>query len=209
MSSKQHDKYWRDRMADWYAHYFVTKDHPHREMMIEKLGTIQFQSLLDVGCNIGPMLYRIAQVFPRAETAGVDINSGSIEMARGVLPKQVRLLDVADADNLPFSDKSTDVIITDATLLYMDDKKIHRVMKEICRVARNHVIFFEPHSEKWLDRAKFKYSSKNYYIHDYKKLLEKYNIWDIEIRKAKPNYWPEGGTLWPKYGYLISGRLDS
>lgn len=206
MSTKKHQNYWKRRTEDWKTAYFDTKDHPHRDFIIQHLMRIHFGSLLEVGCNTGPNLYRIAQAFPHITTGGLDINAGSIEMAKNLLPTQVHTLDVGPADDIPLSDKSVDLILTDACLMYIGRDKIDKVMKEITRVARNNVVFFEPHCESRWQRFLMRNHKKNYYAHDYKKLLEKHGFWDIEIYKMPPEMW-KGEILWEKYGNLIVGRI--
>lgn len=206
MSSQTHKKWWKARMEDWNQAYLSTADHPHRQMIMDKLRKTRFQSLLEVGCNAGPNLLNIAKKYPLSELGGLDINAGSIEMARNRLPKNVVVLEVGSADSLPFSDKSVDIILTDATLIYIDNKEMDKVMKEIVRVVRNNVIFFEAHSESAWERFKIRRQHKNYYIHDYYALLEKYGFWDIEITKMPPKLW-ENSRLWENWGCLISARI--
>lgn len=206
MSTKQHQRYWKTRIDDWKTAYFDTKNHPHRDMIISYLRKIAFGSLLEVGCNTGPNLYRIAEAFPQVETGGLDINAGAIEMARNLLPTQVFTLDIGPADDIPHSDKSSDVVLTDACLMYIGPDKIDKVMKEIVRVARRYVFFFEPHCESAWQRFLLRNHKKNYYAHDYKKLLEKHGFWDIELYKMPPELW-KGEILWERWGYLIVGRI--
>ena len=181
MNTKKVEQYWRDKMCDWNTEYFLNRGCENRRMVISALSRIRFGSLLEIGCNCGPNMMNIIEAYPRAEIVGIDINSGAIEMARGLLPQRVLDLEVSTADDIPFSDKSTDVVLSYNLLMYIGDDKINKVMTEIKRVVRNHIIFFEPHSENAWEIHKTNIKKRHQCTRNYKKLLERYGFWDIKI----------------------------
>jgi len=181
MNTKKVENYWRDKMCDWNAEYFLKRNSVPRQIVLDALSKIRFRSLLEIGCNCGPNLMNIIERFPQSEVVGIDINSGAIEMARGLLPPRVIDLVVKPADDIPFSNKSTDVVLTYNLLKYIGNDKIDKVMSEIKRVVRNNIVFFEPHcDDKWTIR-KQNFRNRDQCIRDYKKLLEKYGFWDVQI----------------------------
>lgn len=93
------------------------------------------ESILDVGCGKGFMLYDFKRLMPDVTVAGIDISSYAIENA---LPGVQSNLLVANARDLPFDDDSFDVVISINTIhnLELDDCK--QALREIARVARAH-----------------------------------------------------------------------
>lgn len=89
--------------------------------------------VLDVGCGKGFLLYELGQAVPGLHLEGVDISSYAIENAK----EEVRSnLKVASAAELPYPDKSFDLIISITTLhnLYCFD--LYKALKEIERVGQ-------------------------------------------------------------------------
>lgn len=202
-TSKSHLNYWKDRKIDWKKEYFDTHGHPHRELILKALSYMRFQSVLEIGCGAGANLLRILFAFPGTQVGGFDISPDAIKTAKENLPKAYHL-DTSPAHDLFISSKSTDVIITDACLIYMGPIMIHRVIKEIKRVARGHIVFCEFHSPSFLDRIKL-YWKTGYFAHNYLKLLKHHGFYDIQIRKIPPKFWP--GTPWEQYGHIITASL--
>ena len=186
--TSQHETYWRERKADWEASYGQTINHPHRDLIIKKLKEIEFGSLLEIGCNCGPNLLRIQKEFPRVELGGVDINADSIAIAKRLLPAHELRLETRSADNIYFSDKSIDVLLTDATLIYIGPDKINKVMGEIARIARKNVILCEFQTRDILKQIACWWKG-GYYARDYEKLLKKFGFYDIEIEKIPVGSW--------------------
>lgn len=90
-------------------------------------------SVLDVGCAKGFMLYDFVQMIPGIKVAGVDVSEYAIENGK----EEVRpFLRVADARKLPFPDKSFDVVISVTTVHNLDYDDCIVALREIERVAR-------------------------------------------------------------------------
>ncbi len=90
-------------------------------------------SILDVGCGKGFLLHEFKKIIPDLQIAGIDISNYAIEHSM----EDVRpFLKVAHANNLPFADKSFDLVISITTLhnLYIFD--LEKALKEIERVGK-------------------------------------------------------------------------
>ncbi len=198
-TTKQHSKYWAERKIDWKTQYFDTHGHPHRELILHALAKFRFGSVLEVGCAAGANLLRIKFGFPGIQLGGVDISKDAIEVARQQLPGAH--LDVGPAHSIFLSDKSVDITLTDACLIYIGPGMITKTLQEIKRVTRKHIVFNEFHCKGRWQRLKLLWNT-GYYAYDYEKLLEKAGFYDIEIQKIPPQAWP--GTPWEQFGYIIT-----
>ena len=197
----KNEEYWKNHKADWVKSYWDTRDHPHRALILEKLKKIRCGSLCEIGCNCGPNLSRIKEAFPAIQIGGMDINPTAIETAKKLLPNGN--FDVSNAEDIFLSDRSVDVVLTDACLIYVRPHKIKEVIKEIRRVVRNNVLFVEFHSKNPLIRLLLRL--KGYYAYNYEKLLDKYDFWDIKIEKIPKGSWPDSKG-WERFGYIISAK---
>jgi protein-L-isoaspartate(D-aspartate) O-methyltransferase len=89
--------------------------------------------ILDVGCGKGFLLYEFIQVVPGIEIKGIDISKYAIKNSK---PEVRESLEIGDAKNLPYEDKSFDLVISINTLhnLYIYD--LFSALREIERVSR-------------------------------------------------------------------------
>ncbi len=90
-------------------------------------------TILDVGCGKGFLLYEFTQVIPGVEVHGLDVSRYALDHAK----EEVRpFLQQANAVSLPFADKTFDLVISLNTLhnLYLGD--LYRGLREIERVGR-------------------------------------------------------------------------
>jgi SAM-dependent methyltransferase len=91
-------------------------------------------SVLDVGCAKGFMLHDMAELIPGLTVKGVDISDYAIENAIADMRAHVQ---VANATQLPFPDKSFDVVISINTIHNLAREACGQALREIERVARH------------------------------------------------------------------------
>ena len=90
-------------------------------------------SVLDAGCAKGFMLYDFTQIIPGIKVAGIDISAYAIEHGK----EEVRpFMQVADIQEMPFPDKSFDVVISVTTVHNLEMDGVKRALKEIQRLQR-------------------------------------------------------------------------
>lgn len=195
----RHKKYWKDRQIDWKQAYF-TPDHVHRDLIIKALSHMSFGSVLEIGCGAGANLYNIKRHFPLVEVGGIDISKDAIDMCNKLMP-DAAVFEVASADKMFLQDKSSDVVLSDACLIYIDPLHINKVIKEIKRVSRKYVLFVEFHSPRWWNRFVLRLLD-GYNAYNYKTLLEKHGFYGVEIYKIKDKEWPG----WGGFGYVIAAK---
>lgn len=201
-TTEKHKAYWQTRKIDWVEAYAKTWDHPHRQMIVDALRGMKFTQVLELGCASGPNLIRIIREFPGVQVGGIDISPDAIETARKILPPN-SVLDVGTAENCFFADKCADVVLSDACLIYMGPEKINKVIAEMKRVTRKHVVFVEFYEPSWWKRLAIRWKS-GYFAHDYKKLLKQHGFWDIEIKRIPEATW---GYPWSTFGAVITARI--
>lgn len=201
-TTKGHIKYWKDRELDWKTQYFDTHGHPHRELLMRTMARFRFGSVFEVGCASGPNLVRIHYGFPHVQFGGCDVSEDAIKFAKDAFPKA--FLNVSPAHDIFLSDKSVDMVISDACLIYVGRNMINKTLQEIKRVTRRNIVFCEFHSDSLYQRTRLQLES-GYYAYNWKKLLEKNGFFNIEMRKIPKEVWP--GTPWEEFGFIISASI--
>lgn len=96
-------------------------------------GLTAASSVLDVGCGKGFMLHDLSVGIPGITVCGVDISSYAVENA---IEDMKPFLRVANARELPFPDKSFDVVIAINTVHNLVRDECAQALREIERVAR-------------------------------------------------------------------------
>ena len=192
----QAESYWKNRPLDdskrdwdynsnnWITDYYCSALHEHRKVIIEELEKLQpFKSVLEIGCNIGPNLLRIRDIFPKVKLAGVDINETAIAEGKKIL-KNVDLK-VADIDELPFKKRSFDIVLADAVLIYVGPDKINKVISEMKRVSKKGIVLVEWHD----DDSATGIVKEFHWCRNYKSLLEAFG-YKVEVRRILKSEWP-------------------
>ncbi len=111
------ERFWQPVIPTFQAHWGLTGQ----------------SSVLDVGCAKGFMLHDFAQLIPGITVKGIDISDYAIENAIEDMRPHVQ---VASAVELPFPDKSFDVVISVTTVHNLVRADLIRALREIERVSR-------------------------------------------------------------------------
>ncbi len=112
-----HDRFWTETVRLFRDHYKLAPS----------------ASILDVGCAKGFMLVDFQKQMPEARLRGVDISQYAIEHAH---PDVKDLVQAANAKNLPFADKSFDLVISINTLHNLRREECIAAFREIERVSK-------------------------------------------------------------------------
>lgn len=110
-------RFWQPVVPDFQKHFNLTSK----------------SSVLDVGCGKGFMLHDMKQLIPGIDVKGIDISSYAIGNAMEDMKPYVQ---VANAKQLPFADKSFDVTISINTIHNLDQEECAQALREIERVSR-------------------------------------------------------------------------
>ena len=114
-----------------YKHIAKSYNELHKEEQLAKLNIIKkhlkiIPPLLDVGCGTG-----ISTDFFKVKSTGIDNCEEMIKQGKSNLIK-------ADAEKLPFKDKSFNTIIS--VTAFHNFKNMEKALKEIIRVSKNNNI---------------------------------------------------------------------
>ena len=118
------------------------------------------------------------------QLGGLDVNKEAIDLCNEMMPRS--LFRQMTGDKIFMGDKSTDVILTDMTLIYVAPIKIKKYLKEIKRVTRKYIVIHEFHEKNWFKRQWLRIRSGRH-SYNYEKLLTKLEFFDINIIKM-PNF---------------------
>lgn len=200
-TTKSQSAWWKQRKIDWHKSY-QNWEHPHRFLISQVLKSLSWLSLIEVGCGGGANLMNILKALPGKQVGGVDINSDAIDLCNKTFRDGV--FKVNSADNVMLSDKATDIVLSDAVLIYVSPKDIKRYIKEIKRIGRRYLVLCEFHSTSWWNRLALKINS-GYNAYDWKKLLESEGFYDVALYKIPKEVW--SGTPWEEFGYICVATI--
>ncbi len=112
-------RFWQPVVPDFQKHY----------------GLIAKSRVLDVGCAKGFMMHDFAQAIPGIHLEGIDVSSYAVDQAIVDMKPFVK---VANAKELPFADKSFDLVISINTIHNLALNECKQALREIQRVTKRH-----------------------------------------------------------------------
>jgi len=90
-------------------------------------------AILDIGCGKGFMLHDFKELMPDCAIAGIDVSSYAITNA---MPSVKPFLKIANAQKLPYADKSFDLVISINSIHNLPLERLKIALQEIQRVCR-------------------------------------------------------------------------
>lgn len=103
------------------------------EAMIAHYSLKPGQSILDVGCGKGYLLYELMRLLPGSKVAGLDISAYAIDNAK----EEVKpFLTQGNATSLPYPDKSFDFVYSLITFHNLYNYELKNALQEVERVGR-------------------------------------------------------------------------
>ena len=202
----------------WKFHHFFERNwpekcvseesfnYPHRQLLVNIISKYTpLENIFEVGCAAGPNLYLLAKKFPKTKIYGSDISKYTIDFGKNWFIKEgIKNVEFftsnAETSLKNFKGESIDIIFSDATLIYFNEKKIEKMLKEMTRVGRKALILKEQHTEgpPIFD---------SHWIHNYKNLLANLiSKENVKFTKIPKNIWPDKN--WTKYGNIIEINLE-
>lgn len=190
------EKDWIDDEENWIESYVASVEHPHRQMIVNAVRELYPVSVLEVGCNVGSNLIRLREMFPSINIAGIDVNEKCIKKAKEYLNRAI--LKIGNYLAIPFNDKSFDVVLADAVLMYANPKEMVVAMEELDRVARRGIIIVDR-----VNKSRKGIRNGHVWARNYPRILKDWG-YEVEITKITEDLWPDSEG-WAKFGYLIVG----
>ena len=92
-------------------------------------------SILDVGCGKGFMLFDLYKMIPGIKIAGIDISEYAINSS---IQEVRKFLKIANAKKLPYSSNSFDVVISINTVHNLEKEECAIALQEISRVSKKY-----------------------------------------------------------------------
>mgnify|MGYP001544714459 CR=1 FL=1 len=103
------------------------------EEMVRHYGLKPGDSILDVGCGKGFLLYEFTRLLPGCKIQGIDISGYAIEHAK----EEVKpFLEVGNAVQLPYDDRSFDFVVSITSLHNLYNYELHAALQELQRVGK-------------------------------------------------------------------------
>lgn len=165
-----------------------------KKIVANELKDKDFKSVLEVGCQWGESLKAINDAFPNKYLVGVDRSQMELDKVRTMLDNIY--LVCADANKLPFSDESFDVVFTSALFCMVSPYQFENMLDEIIRVAKRYIYMVEldvPQSVDMVDRDRL---AANWVAHF------KTRGYEATKRKITTEEWD--CRPWQPYGFLVS-----
>lgn len=99
-----------------------------------------FQTLLDVGCGEGYLLYRIGRLYKNKMVYGLDLTDGRIKTSKKHLSTTPLIR--GQVLSLPFPDNSFDVVVCSELLEHISS--YNTALDELIRISKNKIIITVP-----------------------------------------------------------------
>jgi ubiquinone/menaquinone biosynthesis C-methylase UbiE len=181
-------------------------NHPHRkELLLEFSRFSEVDNVLELGSSWGPNLFLLQKSNQGIHYLGIDIskqmaNAGN-EYFRSNNINNIKI-SCGDMTSLSsFRDNEFDIIISDAALIYVDNKNIIPYVNEIVRIAKLGLIIIEFDDES---NDPFGKTFEATWIRDYRAVFQKYAL-KIDKRCFDEKIWP---GKWSEFGKIITVFLS-
>ncbi|OIQ98110.1 23S rRNA (guanine(745)-N(1))-methyltransferase [mine drainage metagenome] len=130
MHPEQYDAWYETQKGAWIGN-------EEYRLLASLLAPRPGETLLDVGCGTGYFTRRFADKATEGNVVGVDIDTEMLRFANEHSEPNIGFV-AADARQLPFRDKSFDLVVSVTALCFIRDEK--QALSEMLRVARRRVV---------------------------------------------------------------------
>lgn len=135
--------YWVKRGGQTYfEEQEAVQDRTQRSQFIaNEVKQISFGSLLEIGCGYGKQLQSLHS--PEVFFVGCDFSRPQLLKGTEFFPPMASRVVEADAEYLPFKEKSFDAAMSSAVILHNEYPKAQKIISEMIRVSRKFLIHNE------------------------------------------------------------------
>lgn len=110
------------------------------EALVQHYKLDRNSKVLDVGCGKGFLLYELTQAVPGISVQGIDISQYAVEHAKEEVKPHIK---IGNATELPYDDKSFDLVISLNTLHNLFCYDLEKALREMERVGKNKYLVVE------------------------------------------------------------------
>ena len=190
------EKDWTYGEKDWLQGYIFSVEHPHRQLILKALEDFEWSYLLEIGCNVGPNLALIRSRWENRALFGIDASPLAVNRSKEVLGANIEVHE-GNYNQLPYPSCHFDVVLADATLLYVSPEEVDQVLSEVNRVVNKRVILVE----RYADSLKGEVVG-HVWGRDYRTLFEKMGYKTLVDKQLTEADWPTS-ISWQKFGRLF------
>ena len=101
--------------------------------LLKKLSSLEYDTILDLGCGTGEVIQAIIQETPDKKMYGIDISENMAQKAKEKM-KNNASINVGDSEHLPYEDEMFDVVYCNDSFHHYPNPKT--VMAEVSRVLK-------------------------------------------------------------------------
>jgi pseudaminic acid biosynthesis-associated methylase len=143
LGSNGNDYVERNKFEEWMVK-------PGKAAFQRILGSINFQSVLEVGSNLGRNLIYLTHLYGEdLELYAVEPNKAAFTgLTSGARLKNMKKAWNCKAFNLPLTDASIDLVFTSGVLIHIAPEDLQRATDEIVRVSKKYILCIEYFSHK-------------------------------------------------------------
>lgn len=182
-----------DKIAPIYSIFFNRQISYYEEVLDKVRNDIdltKYNSILDIGCGTGALcgiLYNKG-----IDTTGVDSSSGMLNQARKILKgKDIKLIHINPEENLPFEDKSFDIVITSYVAHGLKEDERKDLYMEMNRLAKEVVIIHDYNQSRailttiieWLENGDY-FNFIKVAKNEMKEYFKEVNVVNVSTRAA-------------------------
>jgi spore coat polysaccharide biosynthesis protein SpsF len=142
------ERLWSDDFGNEYVERNIDAGVGRDRFWHELLDRLKPESVLEIGCNVGGNLRWVIDRVPPRAVYGIDVNESALRTIR-------RRLDVnavwSSARELPFRDRTFDLVFTAGVLIHQPEATLPLVMAEAVRTSRRDVLALEYAAEKTVE----------------------------------------------------------
>ena len=160
------NEYWEER-GKKYKTEFVSNDFYERqeEKLLNYLKTIEFETVLEVGCGFGRITKKVLSNFPVKKYIAIDLSDVQIENAKKNCKDYNNIqFKNSTIQNLKIDDKF-DLVLGVEVLLHVLPEEINKVIKKLASLSNDHIINIDFNSN-----YKPRIVLPHNFTHDYKKI---------------------------------------
>jgi pseudaminic acid biosynthesis-associated methylase len=195
------EQLWAGKFGDEYVDSSIATSDGRGEFWLPLMQQLQPETVLEIGCSVGPNLQWIAQELTPTRIVGVDVNAKALRLLEERVPG-VRAVH-APARELPLADRSIDFVFTFGVLMHQPEASLEKVMSEMVRVARRYLLCGEYYNTETVE-VHHRGVEGALFRRDYGSLFEEY--FPIELIPIRQGYLSPGGG-WDRVAWWLFQRV--